>query len=215
MFDKKKCPRCNEKVSKNFEFCPSCGARIKNTDSDWGMLGRNDFANEPAPFEEISNSILGGLGGKVIDKMLHSAMKMMEKEFQKDARKMQSAPRTNMRLMINGKEIPLNQNPGKPVQKNKELPSVNFSSEKQKKFSNLPKEEPEIKIQRIGNRLTYQINMPGVKSLDDISILRLENSIEIKALAPKKAYKRILQISLPIINYSLEGKNLVLELEAK
>jgi len=39
MFNKKKCPRCGEKVNKNFDFCPKCGNPFNDNNKDWGMLG--------------------------------------------------------------------------------------------------------------------------------------------------------------------------------
>ena len=53
--------------------------------------------------------------------------------------------------------------------------------------------------------------MPGVKALDDISIVPLENSIEIKAIGKNKAYEKIIQISSPMTDYALSKNNLVLE----
>ena len=42
MFESKKCVGCNEPIKKDFEFCPSCGTRLKDSDEEFGMLGRND-----------------------------------------------------------------------------------------------------------------------------------------------------------------------------
>ena len=48
-----------------------------------------------------------------------------------------------------------------------------------------------------------------------ISIVKLENSIEIKAVSKKKAYIKLIPINMPITNYQLEKGKLILELEAK
>ena len=45
---RKKCKRCSAKISKDANFCPSCGIDLKSKDSekerkDYGMLGRNDI----------------------------------------------------------------------------------------------------------------------------------------------------------------------------
>jgi len=61
----------------------------------------------------------------------------------------------------------------------------------------------------------YEIKMPGVKSPEDISIIQLENSIEIKALANKKVFYKIIPINLPIRNYNLSKGILTLELDSK
>ena len=42
---RKKCPRCRNKISKKFDFCPHCGNSLKkqNEEDDFGMLGRDDL----------------------------------------------------------------------------------------------------------------------------------------------------------------------------
>ena len=45
--------------------------------------------------------------------------------------------------------------------------------------------------------------------------MKLENSIEIKALAKNKAYVKRIPINLPIINYDFSKEKLVLELGVK
>jgi len=82
-------------------------------------------------------------------------------------------------------------------------------------FPKLPKKDPETHIRRFSDRVIYEIKMPGVKSVDDISITQLENSIEIKATTKTKAYSKIIPINLPIYDYNLSKGLLTLELEAK
>ena len=223
MFNKKKCRRCGEKVSDKYKFCPICGSSInKNAqDEDWGMLGESDIQ------QNIGDSFMmpfGGISGKMINKMLGNMMNMLEKEMAREMVRSNSnqpakiRPNTNIKLMINGKEIPLN-NLNQPklttVKKVQKIPALEMSSDKLKKFSTLPKEEPETTIRRLANKVVYEINMPDVKSIKDISIISLENSIEIKALGKTKVYKKIIPISLPITNYNLEEGKLVLEMDAK
>jgi HSP20 family molecular chaperone IbpA len=100
----------------------------------------------------------------------------------------------------------------KPTEKIKQN---NFTKEKIKKFSKLKREEPKTNIRRLSNKLVYEIEMPGVKSIEDISISQLENSIEIKAISEKKAYAKIIPINLPIKNFDLSEGKLILELGIK
>ncbi len=67
----------------------------------------------------------------------------------------------------------------------------------------------------MADKVIYEIEMPEVKSMKDISIVKLENSIEIKAVSKKKAYIKLIPINMPITNYQLEKGKLILELEAK
>lgn len=208
MFKKKKCQRCRNKTDEKYSFCPNCGNRFDFEDNEeWGMIGKNDFTEEnltPSFFE-----------GGVLGKMLGSAMKMLEKEMQKNMKNMDS-PNPNFKLMINGKEIPLNKKSKNPV-KTKEKETVKlplFSEEKRKEFQKLIREEPKTNLKRFPNKIVYEIEMPGVKSLENISVLKLENSIEIKAIG-KKAYYKIIRVSLPIISCFFEKNRLILELGIK
>lgn len=80
--------------------------------------------------------------------------------------------------------------------------------------SRIPKtmEEPETKMQNIKNRQIITLNLPDVKSLEDIEIKQLDQSIEIKAFAGDKAYFKLLPIpSNAVVNN--EFKDGVLKIE--
>jgi len=204
---RKKCKRCGEKVNNKHRFCPNCGNPFRKNQEDWGMLGRNDF-EEKDPF-------LQGFTGNMFNRMLGSAMKMLEKEMKKEMSRENMQPKSNVRLMINGKEIDLDNRKTPEITEKKEKKLDNFSKENLKRFSKLPKKEPKTNIRRLSNNVIYEINMPGVKSIRDVSIVKLENSIEIKAVAKDKAYFKLIPVNLPISDYELEKGKLILELEAK
>ena len=216
MFKKKTCARCGKKTSTKFNFCPSCGSNLaNNSDEDWGMLGKDDnFLEE----DSFSAPLLGGFSAKMLNKMLGGAMKMLEKELEKE---MKESKRTNFELYINGKRIAPDKITvtRKPIEKvttkPKEKISRTLSQEALKKFLELPKKDPLTNVRRLSNKVVYEIEVPGVESINDISIVKLENSIEIKAIAKDKAYKKIIPIDLPITDYKLDGQKLVLELSVK
>ena len=203
MFSKKKCPHCNEKINKENNFCSNCGTRLTNNEN-YGMLGKNDFIERP---KKSSNNFFGNINDKMVEKMLGGAIKMFEKEMQKS---ITNTPKTKMRIMINGKEI--NTNPEqKPTKKRKiELPKKVL-----KGFSELIQKEPKTNIKRLGDLIFYEIELPNVKSIRDISINQLESSIEIKAKSEKEAYVKLIPISLPILNYEFLKEKLTLELSGK
>ncbi|MBI2546881.1 MAG: hypothetical protein HYW23_00340 [Candidatus Aenigmarchaeota archaeon] len=60
----------------------------------------------------------------------------------------------------------------------------------------LPKitEEPEMKVEQEQNKDVITLNLPDVKSLNDIDIKQLDQSIEIKAFAGDKAYFKLIPI---------------------
>ena len=94
-----------------------------------------------------------------------------------------------------------------------ELPEPSESTIKASK--NLPREEAEYKLKRIGNKILYEIDLPGIKSLDHVLISKLEDSTEIRAFTKKKVLHRTLQVNLPLISYYLRQHTLVLEFEGR
>lgn len=201
------CPNCGKKVDKKYDFCPYCGAPLnKEKRGNWGMLGKRDVEEES--YNKFPENLLSGIGGGILNKMLGSAMKMLEKEMRKE---MSRGPDTNIHLMINGKEI----KPQQVKQIKKQAPNLNFSKEILKKFSKLPKKEPKTNIRRLSDKIIYEIKVPGVKTFKDLSITKLEKGIKIDAVAKDKAYSKVISVNLPIVNYELSRGTLVLELEAR
>jgi hypothetical protein len=212
MFKKNRCKNCKEKINTKYEFCPYCGTPANSNNPEWGMLGKNDLTpNKSDPF-----SMFGGISGGMLNKMLGSAMKMLEKEMQKEMqRETNNKPRTNIKLMINGKEINLNNSTLEKESQKKEMPTKKVQQKALKNFTNLKQYEPKTNIRRLSDKVIYEINLPNVKGIEDISINQLENSIEIKAISQDKAYSKLIPISLPIINYNFAKEKLILELSEK
>jgi len=96
--------------------------------------------------------------------------------------------------------------------KEKKIKPIEISEEKAKKLAKLPREEAESKVRRLSGRVIYEIELPGVKSLKDVVVNELENSIEIKAFTKDKAYFKFLPVALPLLKYALKKDKLVLEL---
>ena len=106
-------------------------------------------------------------------------------------------------------KIKLNQD-AEPAKKKKNI-SVNLPEANLKKFASLPKQEPETQVRRFSDKIIYEVNMPGIKSEKDISVVKLENSIEVKAAGNNVAYKKIIPINLPITDYKVSNEKLTLE----
>jgi HSP20 family molecular chaperone IbpA len=214
MFDKKKCRNCGEKIKGDFVFCPFCGSPTGKeiNEEDWGLLGKNDEIQEANPF---SRGLFAGMSDKMLNKMLTSAMKMLEKEMQKTSQN--TDIQSNIELYINGKRIsPENIKVTKKVEKQPKSPIIqSFNQENIKKFSTLPKKEPSTNIRRLSNKVVYELNVPGVDSIKDIAVTKLENSIEIKAVAKDKAYAKVIPIDLPLRGFKLDKDKLILELGIK
>jgi HSP20 family molecular chaperone IbpA len=228
MFSKKTCKRCGRKTKKSDSFCPTCGTPLNKTQrkEDFGMLGEDDSFDE---IESLSNSLfgnMGGLGGGFMNKMISNTMKMLEKEMEKEMQgrgnkpqnQNNNMPRTKIKLMINGKEINLNNGMEEAPnleknEKSKVIKFKKFSEEQAKTFSKLPKKEPKTDLKRIADKISYEIEIPGVESFEDVSVLPLENTIEIKAITKEKAYSKSIPLNLPIVNYGFSKGLLVLEFQ--
>jgi len=216
---KKKCPKCEKKIEKNYNFCPYCGINFKSEydDEDYGFLGKNDFINKD------TNSMLN-IGGGFLDKMINNAMKMIEKQmqgmpnnFEQNIKKNPSKmpPNMKIRFMVNGKEIPIIQ-ANEPQKQQIQTPKkISLSEQQTKKLAKLPRKEPKITMKRLSEKLIYEIKVPGVYNIQDIIINKLENSIEVKAISKTKIYSKNININLPILKYSLNNENIILELKSK
>jgi len=222
MLKRKICERCGGKINNKDRFCPNCGAKInenfqKKENNNFGMLGETDYIQEEPDL--LPKSLLNSLNNGVLGKMLGSAMKMLEKEMQKANK--ESVKKTDFQLYINGKKI--NPKNIRVIQgeKNKKdiniekIPKINLSEEKIKQLSSLPKEEPLSSMKRFSDDLIYEIEVPGVKSIEDVIISKLENSIEIKALAKDKVYSKLIPVNLPIKKYNLSKNTLTIYLDTK
>ena len=223
MFGKKRCNNCGEKIGSDFNYCPYCRESLKSCfeeEEDWGLLGKNDVF-EP---EEIKMPMgLNALFNSLV-KNLNSQMKELDKQAKEPpkAAKKSGGISISISSFGNGRpEIKVSSFGNIPKFKEKEQEVRNKTAtlalpiSDSGKFAGLPKKEPETNIRRLSNKVVYEINMPGVKSEKDISIIQLESSIEIKALAGKKVFYKIIPINLPISKYDLSQGILTLELDSK
>jgi len=216
----KKCPQCSTSIKKEFEFCPSCGINLtkKYEQEDYGFLGKDDSVNQmpTTPFTET-----------FIDKIFSTAMKLLEKQMKnlnEEIAKNPSHPMNpnrlrqnqpsdlNIQFFVNGKQVFGNQE----TTKSKQIRiNPKIFNDKLKKSTSLTKKEPESRLKRLAGRLIYELYVPGVKSVEDILINKLENSIEIKALSDESIYTKNLNLNLPILRYMLKDDFLTIELQGQ
>lgn len=211
MFNRKECSHCGKKIKESYDFCPFCGNKSNEKKQDLGMLGQNDYSEG---FEGMTQNIFGGFGGGILNKMLNQTMKMLEKEMQKEINAQQKHPKTNMQLFINGKKIDLSavQPQKMPVKKEKQkTKSIHFSEKNQEKFASLKQKEPATLIKRLEDNVLYEVDLPKVKSIKDISIIKLENSVEVKAISKNTAYFKSIPINLNLTGYEFNNEKLILE----
>ncbi len=236
MFGKKKkqnkCARCGKKLEKKFDYCPYCGYSLKQKDRN----EIKDFSREiekamkmpffvKFPFRQLVKQF-----EKQIDAQMRSIDKDLDKNKNVDSNKIKKIPVSGISISISGsggKEpvIKMRNLGGKNIgleninkiktnanQKIKEEKiALPMTKAKTTKFAKLKKREPKTKIRRMTDKVVYEIDIPGIKSIKDIALTKLENSIEIKALAKDRAYFKLIPISLPIKKYSIDKEKLIIE----
>ncbi|MDD5192632.1 MAG: zinc-ribbon domain-containing protein [Candidatus Nanoarchaeia archaeon] len=210
----KKCPNCNRKIEKSNRFCPFCGYNLSIRDNeDFGFLGKDDI-------EDNFESMFNNFDNLPMNKILKTAMKMTEKMMKDMQNQELNQPKENynhsmdIQFFVNGKRVFPETNIKQQVQKPIKIENK-LAPEKINQISKLPRKEPKTKMKRLGEKLIYEIAVPGVDNIDDILINQLENSIEVKAISKTKVYSKNLNVNLPILKYSLDKGNLILELQAK
>ena len=216
MFKKEKCPKCKRKISDKYSFCPYCGTSTDSENQqDWGMLGKNDI-------ESLTNDIKLPLGfNTIFNSLMKNLTKELEGQFKEEPQK-KTIKKDGVSISIstfgNGAPRVKVTELGKNPSEKKEIPKFKqsfFTKEKAQKFSESEKEEPKTNIRRLANKVVYELEMPDVQGVEDISIIKLENSIEIKAIGKKKSYSKLIPINLPIKTYDLSDGKLTLELAVK
>jgi RNA polymerase subunit RPABC4/transcription elongation factor Spt4 len=203
MFEIKKCKRCGKGLKDDWVACPYCGQEARerrpynifnNIDKEFERI---DKMFGPVfvkfPKTDIESPFKGGGISIVIKSCTGMKPKIDVKNFG-DYKKFE--PEIKRRLGVR-----------EGVEGVKE--------EKIVRRVRIPKitEEPEIKIDKVGNKETISIKLPDVKNPDDIEIRKLEQSIEIKAFAGDKAYFKLIPIKPNAEIFDRNFKNGVLKIE--
>lgn len=198
MFNKYKCEKCSSKIKDKFDFCPYCGGDLRNPEKDlkqFGVLGKHEQA--AAPFTG-----LGGFG--ITDRMINSLMKNLVSAIDRQMRSLD----TNVQNMPNGVKIRF----GPAQEKRKEKPArKSITQEQIERMSGLPRVEGKTDVRRLSNKVVYEIKAPGIESVDDVFVSKLETGYEIKAIGKKKVYVNNIPVNLPLKGFTLSEKNLVVE----
>ena len=230
-----RCSKCHREVSKKFDYCPFCANALKDLKKEYGLLGRSDDIMT----SEFDRAFSKNFSSTILDKMLSSAARMLNNEMRRKAKDFGKASidnrgmKTNFELYINGRKINLpgnaelqieeapfspNQQPGikKPKKPKSNLPKPRISEEILEKSKKLPRKEAKSSVRRTSDRIVYELSTPGISSLNNVLINKLEDSLEIRAYTEKAVYYKLLPAKLPLVQYSInpsEGK-LILEFKA-
>ena len=204
MFSKKQdCPKCKSSVKADFDFCPHCGSDIRNAEKDlqdYGLLGKNDVTQTP---------LVGGGSMGFSDKLINSIFTQLMKTLEQQMRGTpQQAENTEVRQLPNGIIMTVNS-------QRKPAPKANkrrvLSETQVKRMAALPRGEAKTDVRRLSDRVLYELKAPGVGSVDDVFVSKVESGYEVKVISEKKVYVNSLQIDLPLKGYSLNDKGVTFE----
>jgi len=205
-----KCRSCEFDLEGEWDFCPRCGARKGGDHMD--TFGRDLFS-------EMFNRIRSSFQNDEMDKLFEKDIEALDLSpwFKKMEDEKSFKP-----VHGRGFSIHISSGTGRPpkvsvktfgdvgnekigkvvkddlgILQKAGIEDVNETGEhKPASFLRKPMpkitEEPKTEVKRVGGSVVVDINIPGVKSDDDIEIKRLESSVEVKAIAGEKAYFKIL-----------------------
>lgn len=207
MFGKKSCPKCNEKVKNSYGFCPFCGHNQSNSEKDmrdYGMLGKNDGV-EGFPMVGGGNM---GFSEKMIGSLMNNLFKALDKEMKSTLR--DNGEESNVETLPNGIRIHF----GVPKQvepKRKQIRANNVTADQVKKMSGLPRTEAKTSVRRLSDKVVYELDAPGIESVQDVFVSKVESGYEVKAIGKKKVYINNLPVNLPLKGYAINTKGLTVE----
>lgn len=201
---KKKCSSCDRKIDRGFRFCPWCGKPTKKVrQEDYGMLGLDD--NNLQGNVQNSFSLFGGSLGNI----LNQVTKQLSKE-------LQNLDLDDLSKSKNPRGVEIRFSTGKPIQKVvKKSQEVNvfdeeISDAEIQRRKKLSVEIAESKVRRLPEGIIYELDTPGVRSKQDVSIIRMENSLEIRVYTKDKCYIKTIPIKVDVLKYGVkDGKVLV------
>ena len=209
----KKCKNCNRKIGRKYNFCPFCGYDSKKgNERDYGLLGIDDNLPKKEPEPPLPFGMKGLM--KILPKLMEKMIKEIEQsEELQDNYKVFTTPNSVKIHFSSLNSLPLVTT--KKKLKTPIIKKLEISKEQIEKISKLPKKEAKASVRRLSDKIVYEVEVPGVDSINNVIINQLENSIEIKAISEKKLYYKNLNIKLPILRYFLEKEILILELSSK
>lgn len=214
MFFKKKitkedmqCAMCNSKINKKYSFCPHCGNSLSNPEDEqreFGLLGRQDAQTDE--FAQQSFAAPATFTDKMLGSLMNSLMKNLDRQFR-------DIEKNNQNNIPRGIQIKIGMSPAMPRKKKYSTRQVQAQiTEKQmQKMSTLPRTAAKTSIKRIGDRVIYELNTPGLVSPNDVFVSKLESGYEIKALSDKKIYVNSLPVNLPIHSFAIDNGKLYVE----
>jgi endogenous inhibitor of DNA gyrase (YacG/DUF329 family) len=191
----KKCPSCAKKIDKKFNYCPWCGAGIKNVKEkdNYGILGKNDNIDSNLFSQEIKLPF-------GMDKMVNSLMKQIEKEMGNE-----TPHKFNIKIQTG---FPQKE---KKDFETKNIEKFNISTEEKERRNKLPKKTATSKVKRLSDSIIYEIEIDEIKDRSQVNILKLENGFEIKIFGKKFCFVKDIHLDMKLIGYKISKDKVLVE----
>ena len=213
-----RCANCGREADARWKFCPSCGAELES--------------KERALFGDVFERM---------EREMSEMNKALEKNFE-FADLMPMFPKNTRPMRGSGFSIKITQGTGREpkvsIQTFGDVPKKAIEKEVDKmgfrdRISKAIRpektesreaqgicfdgakstEEPVTCMKKVGSKTLVEIKLPGVRNANDIEVKKLENSIEVKAIAGEKAYFKILTKPPKTNIFNQTFKNGVLTIE--
>jgi hypothetical protein len=201
------CPNCSKKIESEFHFCPWCAFAIKKAkeEENYGMIGLNDEIEKALAQPGLPFGLQGMIGG---------LMKQLEKELSGIDSAKTPMPK-GFKIQIS-RGIPQNMQMVNSVPKDE---SKNFppkiSSEENERRSKLPKIDTKSVVRRLPEGIIYEIDAPGVKSVRDVVIAKLEQSIEIRAYSKTKCFVKSIPFKADVLGFEVENDKVLVKFKSQ
>jgi hypothetical protein len=214
--DRIKCENCGINTEEKNSFCPNCGNNLSDPgqeQEDFGLLGRDDLTVPEENYHKVEGF---GITDKLINSIMSSMMKNLDKQFKNQFKDIErDLDKTEIKSFPNGIRIKiagtLDPNQKKKAISQRRVAGHTINEKQIQQISTLPKAKAKSNVKRIGDKVIYELSIPGVKSPQDVFISKLESGYEIKAIGSKKVYINSVPINLPLKRFSVLKNKLQVE----
>ncbi|RLG15268.1 MAG: hypothetical protein DRN71_01750 [Candidatus Nanohalarchaeota archaeon] len=183
-----KCKFCKKDLGdKQWKYCPHCGEELaKKSIYSYGM-------------QDVTSKMLSGIQRILMRKLFTTLAQAVKQS--------EGANTGSFRVKVISSKRPIAQ---ATKQATVQTPDMTTASKRP-----IPKEtiEPKADITKLPGKLKINIPLPGIECMDDIDILKFENSCEIRAYTRNKLYFKIIQTppNLYLNEKNLDNETLLLE----
>jgi len=185
------CEECGSRMDKDWEFCPKCGNNLRQRSGDIFSEIFERFGQE---FGEMNKMFEKQMEAVDISPMFRKPKTGHGGGFSISIMTSRNnPPKVSVKTFGDVDERKLKQQIYGQIgdEEGLEMESAHQLKNKKPKVYDVT-EEPKTKVQKTGNKVTVDMELPGVKSSGDIEVRELESSLEVKATAGKKAFFKII-----------------------